>query len=130
MYLYVGKVEVGGVSGYMWLLGKRLYLKTSWRSRDTYFLGNLSDPLAVAARIKRFVKRPIDLRKVAALLAKALAATLYITRRCRDSPRWKVRSWEAETYILDAAAALTWAWPPAYRIFKKELKKLGEEAPV
>jgi len=27
MYLYVGKVRVGPLSGYLWLLGGRLYLK-------------------------------------------------------------------------------------------------------
>jgi len=44
MYLYVGKVQVGPLSGYLWLLGGRLYLKLGWRPRDTYFLGNLTDP--------------------------------------------------------------------------------------
>jgi hypothetical protein len=53
MYLYVGKVQVGPLSGFLWLLGSGLYLKLSWRSRDTYFLGNLSDPLSLAARLKR-----------------------------------------------------------------------------
>jgi hypothetical protein len=27
MYLYVGRVQVGPLSGYLWLLGNRLYLK-------------------------------------------------------------------------------------------------------
>jgi len=27
MYLYVGKVRVGPLTGYLWLLGSRLYLK-------------------------------------------------------------------------------------------------------
>jgi len=44
MYLYVGKVRVGPLSGYLWLLGRRLYLKLGWRPGDTYFLGNLTDP--------------------------------------------------------------------------------------
>ncbi len=44
MYLYVGRVRVGPLSGYLWLLGNRLYLKFGWRPSDTYFLGNLSDP--------------------------------------------------------------------------------------
>ncbi len=55
MYLYVGKVRVGPLSGYLWLLGHRLYLKLGWRPRDTYFLGNLSDPLSLAARLKRLI---------------------------------------------------------------------------
>jgi hypothetical protein len=50
MYLYIGRVDVGGVSGYMWVLGLRLYVK---RPRDTVYLGNLSDPLSVALRIRR-----------------------------------------------------------------------------
>jgi len=29
MYLYFGVVEVGGLRGYVWLLGRRLYFKTS-----------------------------------------------------------------------------------------------------
>jgi hypothetical protein len=130
MYLYVGKVQVGPLSGYLWLLGSRLYLKLGWRSRDTYFLGNLSDPLTLAARLKRLVPRPVDVRKAAVALAKALAAALYLARRCRDGPRWKIRTWEAEAIILDAASTLAWTWPTAHKALRKELKKLGEEAPV
>ncbi|MFP3169600.1 MAG: hypothetical protein RXQ56_09810 [Thermoproteus sp.] len=130
MYLYVGKVQVGPLSGYLWLLGRRLYLKLGWRPRDTYFLGNLSDPLALAARLRRLAPRPVDVRKAAVALAKALAAALYVARRCRDSPRWKIRTWEAETAVLDAASALAWIWPAAHKALRKELKKLGEEAPV
>jgi len=91
MYLYVGKVRVGPLSGYLWLLGNRLYLKLSWRPSDTYFLGNLSDPLTLAARLKRLIPRPVDVRRAAVQLARALAAALYVARRCRDSPRWKIR---------------------------------------
>jgi len=40
---------VGPLSGYLWLLGRRLYLKLGWRLSDTYFLGNLTDPLILAA---------------------------------------------------------------------------------
>jgi hypothetical protein len=130
MYLYVGKVRVGPLSGYLWLLGNRLYLKLGWRSRDTYFLGNLSDPLTLAARLKRLIPRPVDMRRAAVQLAKALAAALYVARRCRDSPRWKIRTWEAEAAILDAASALAWTWPAAHKALRKELKRLGEETPV
>jgi hypothetical protein len=130
MYLYIGKVQVGPLSGYLWLLGNRLYLKLSWRRRDTYFLGNLTDPLSLAARLKRLMPRPVDVRKAAVQLAKALAAALYVARRCRDSPKWIIRAWEAEAAILDAASALAWIWPAAHRALRKELKRLGEEAPV
>ncbi len=130
MYLYVGKVRVGSLSGYLWLLGSRLYLKLGWRPSDTYFLGNLSDPLSLAARLKRLIPRPVDVRRAAVQLARALAAVLYVARRCRDSPKWKVRTWEAEMMILDAASALAWTWPTAHKALRRELKKLGEEAPV
>ena len=130
MYLYIGKVRVGPLSGYLWLLGRRLYLKFGWRPSDTYFLGNLSDPLTLAARLKRLIPRPVDVRRAAVQLAKALAAALYLARRCRDSPRWKIRVWEAEAMILDAASALAWIWPTAHKALRKELKRLGEEAPV
>jgi len=130
MYLYVGRVQVGPLSGYLWLLGGRLYLKLSWRPRDTYFLGNLSDSLTLAARLRRLIPRPVDVRKAAFALARALAAALYVARRCRDSPKWKIRTWEAEAMILDAASALAWIWPTAHRALRKELKRLGEEAPV
>ncbi len=96
MYLYIGKVQVGPLSGYLWLLGRRLYLKLGWRPSDTYFLGNLSDPLSLAVRLRRLIPRPVDVRRAAVQLAKALAAALYLARRCRDSPRWKIRTWEAE----------------------------------
>jgi hypothetical protein len=117
-------------SPYLWLLSGRLYLKLGWRLRDTYFLGNLTDPLTLAARLKRLIPRPVDVRKAAVALARALAAALYVARRCRDSPRWKIRTWEAEAAILDAASALAWTWPTAHRALRKELKRLGEEAPV
>jgi hypothetical protein len=130
MYLYIGKVQVGPLSGYLWLLGNRLYLKLSWRRRDTYFLGNLSDPLSLAARLKRLIPRPVDVRRAAVQLAKALAAALYLARRCRDSPRWKIRTWEAEAAVLDATSTLAWTWPTAHKALRKELKRLGEEAPV
>jgi hypothetical protein len=130
MYLYVGRVQIGPLTGYLWLLGGRLYLKLGWRPRDTYFLGNLSDPLSLAARLKRLAPRPVDVRKAAVQLAKALAASLYVARRCRDSPRWRIRVWEVEAMILDAASMLAWIWPTAHRALRRELKKLGEEAPV
>ncbi len=130
MYLYVGKVRVGSLSGYLWLLGSRLYLKLGWRPSDTYFLGNLSDPLSLATRLKRLIPRPVDVRRAAVQLAKALATALYLARRCRDSPRWKIRTWEAEAMILDAASALGWTWPTAHKALRRELKRLGEEAPV
>jgi hypothetical protein len=122
--------EVGPLSGYLWLLGRRLYLKLGWRPSDTYFLGNLSDPLSLAARLKRLVPCPVDVRRAAATLARALAAALYVAKRCRDSPKWKVRIWEAEAVILDAASALAWIWPTAHKALRRELKRLGEEAPV
>ena len=130
MYIYLGKVSLGHLSGYLWLLGRRLYLKLGWRPRDTYFLGNLGDPLSVAVRLKRLMPRPIDVRRAAAVIARALAASLYVARRCRDSPRWRVRAWEAESLVLDAASALAWAWPAAHRALRRELRRMGEEAPV
>ena len=126
----LGKVSLGHLSGYLWLLGRRLYIKMGWRSRDTYFLGNLGDSLSVAVRLRRLVPRPIDMRRAAAVLARALAASLYVARRCRDSPRWRVRAWEAESLLLDAASALAWAWPAARRSPRRELRRLGEGAPV
>jgi hypothetical protein len=105
-------------------------LKLGWRPSDTYFLGNLTDPLSLAAGLKRLMPRPVDVRKAAVALAKASAAALYVARRCRDSPRWKVRTWEAEAMILDAASALAWTWPTAHKALRRELKRLGEEAPV
>jgi hypothetical protein len=93
-------------------------------------LGNLADPLSIAARLKRLIPRPVDVRRAAVQLAKALAAALYVARRCRDSPRWKISVWEAEAMILDAASALAWVWPTAHKALRRELKRLGEEAPV
>jgi hypothetical protein len=123
-------VRVGPLSGYLWLLGRRLYLKLGWRLRDTYFLGNLTDPLSLAAKLRRLIPRPVDVRRAAVQLAKALAAALYLARRCRDGSRWKIRVWEAEAAILDAAPTLAWTWPTAHKALRRELKRLGEEAPV
>ncbi len=78
MYLYIGRIQMGPLSGYLWLLGGRLYLKLGWRPSDTYFLGNLSDPLSLAARLRRLVPRPVDVRRAAVALARALAATWFV----------------------------------------------------
>ena len=51
-----------------------------------------------------------------------------MVRRCRDGPRWKIRT--AEAAVLDAASALAWIWPVAHKALRKELKRLGEKAPV
>jgi len=72
--------------------------------------------------------RPVDVRRAAAVIARALAASLYVARRCGDSPRWRIRAWEAESLLLDAASA--WAWPAAHRALRRELRRLGEGAPV
>jgi hypothetical protein len=93
-------------------------------------LGNLGDPLSVAVRLRRLVPRPVDVRRAAAVIARALAASLYVARRCGDSPRWRVRAWEAESLLLDAASALAWAWPAAHRALRRELRRIGEGAPV
>ena len=78
MYHYVGKVRVGPLSGYLWLLGSRLYLRLGWRPSDTYFLGNLSDPLTLAAKLKRLIPRPVDVRRATVALARALAASRHL----------------------------------------------------
>ncbi len=69
MYLYIGRIQMGPLSGYLWLLGGRLYLKLGWRPSDTYFLGNFSDLLSLAARLRRLIPRPVDVRKAAVALA-------------------------------------------------------------
>jgi len=94
------------------------------------FSGQLLRPPSLAARLRRLAPRPVDVRKAAFALARALAVALYVARRCRDSPRWKIRTWEAEAMILDAVSTLAWTWPTTHRALRKELKKLGEEAPV
>jgi hypothetical protein len=68
----------------------------------------------------------VDVRRAAV----ALAAALYVARRCRDNPRWKIRTREAEAMILDAASTLAWTWPTAHKALRKELKRLGEVTPV
>jgi len=92
-------------------------------------LGKSGDPLSIAVRLRRLMPRPIE-RRAAAVLARALAASLYVARRCRDSPRWRVRAWEAESLLLDAASALAWAWPAAHRALRRELRRIGEGVPV
>jgi hypothetical protein len=64
---------MGPLSGYLWLLGR---LKLGWRPSDTYFLGNFSDPLSLAARLRRLIPRPVDVRRAAVALARALAVAL------------------------------------------------------
>jgi len=117
MYLYIGLVEIRGVRGYMWLLGRRLYLKLSWRARDTLFLGNLANPLSIAVRLKRLLPKPVDVRAAAYAVARALAMAKYVAEKCRDSPTWKVRTWELKMAVEDAVAYLQWIWPWTTRLF-------------
>jgi len=121
MYLYIGIVEVKGLRGYMWLLGRRLYFKASWRARDTYYLGRLEDLLTASARLRRLLPRPVDVRTVVAAVAKALAMALYIARRCRGSPRWRYLPFEVEMAIEEAARLLTARWPSAVKYFRRRL---------
>ncbi|AET34055.1 hypothetical protein [Pyrobaculum ferrireducens] len=123
MYLYIGRVDIGGVSGYMWILGLRLYVKLGWRPRDTVYLGNLSDPLSVALRIRRLAPRPVDVGRLAYVVARALAAARYVAERCRDSPRWRIRTWEALALIDEATSAVANAWPPTAGVFWKRRRR-------
>jgi len=119
MYLYLGLVEVKGLRGYMWLLGRRLYFKTSWRSRDTYYLGHVEDLLGASARLRRLLPRPVDIRTVVAAVAKALAMALYLARRCRGSPKWRYLPFGVEMAIEEAVRLLTARWPSAAKYFKR-----------
>jgi len=119
MYLYLGVVEVKGLRGYMWLLGRRLYFKTSWRARDTHYLGRVEDLLTASARLRRLIPRPVDIRTVVAAVAKALAMALYLAKRCRGSPRWRYLPFDVEMAIEEAARLLTARWPSAAKYFRR-----------
>jgi len=118
MYLYLGVVEVKGLRGYMWLLGRRLYIKTSWRPRDTYYLGRVEDLLTASARLRRLLPRPVDVRTVVAAVAKALAMALYLVRKCRGSPKWRYLPFEVEMAVEEAARLLAARWPSAAKYFR------------
>jgi len=119
VYLYLGIVEVKGLRGYMWLLGRRLYFKTSWRSRDTYYLGRVEDLLSASARLRRLLPKPVDVRTVVVAVAKALAMALYLARRCRGSPTWRYLPFEVEMAIEEAARLLIARWPSAAKYFRR-----------
>ncbi len=116
MYQYIGYVEIRGVKGYMWLLGRRLYLKTTWRPRDTYYLGTLPNLLTAAARLKKLAPKPVDIRHALAAVAKALKIAQYIAERCRPSPNWKYMPYELKMAVEEATTLLTWV----YKINKKQ----------
>jgi len=123
MYLYLGVVEVRGLRGYMWLLSRRLYFKTSWRARDTYYLGRLEDFLTASARLRRLLPKPVDVRTVVVAVAKALAMALYIAKRCRGSPRWRYLPFEVEMAVEEAARLLTARWPSAAKYFREHKRR-------
>ena len=56
---------------------------------------------------------------MAAVLGRASAASSYVARRCRDSPRWRVRAWEA--LVLEVVSLLALARPAAWRVARWEL---------
>jgi len=95
-----GRRRGKGLRGYMWLLGRRLYFKTSWRARDTYYLGRVEDPLTASARLRRLLPKPVDVRTVVAAVAKTLAMALYIARRYRESPKWRNLSFEVNVFTV------------------------------
>jgi len=113
MYLYIGVVE--GLRGYMWLLGRRLYFKTSWRPRDTYYLGRLEDLLGASARLRRLLPKPVDIRTVVVAVAKALAMGHHLARKCWGSPKWRYLPFEVEMAVEEATRLLTARWPSAAR---------------
>jgi len=118
MYLYLGVVEVRGLRGYMWLLGRRLYFKTSWRPRDTHYLGRLEGLLSASARLRRLLPRPVDIRTVVVAVTKALAMALYMARRCRGSPKWRYLPFEVEIAVEEAARLLIARWPSTAKYFR------------
>jgi len=121
MYLYLGVVEVKGLRGYMWLLSRRLYFKTSWRARDTYYFGHVEDLLGASARLRRLLPKPVDVRTVVVAVGKALAMALYIARRCKGSPRWRYLPFEVEMAIEEAARVLNARWPSTAKYFRRRL---------
>jgi len=124
MYLYIGVVEVKGLKGYMWFLGRRLYFKTSWRPRDTYYLGRVEDLLTASARLRRLIPRPVDVRTVVAAVVKALAMALYMAKRCKGSPKWRYLPFEVEMAVEEAIRLLTARWPSAAKSFKGHKRRL------
>ena len=120
-YVYLGAVSVRGLRGYLWVLGRRVYFKSSWRGRDTRYLGTLDDLLGVAARLARLAPAAVDVRALVAVLARALGAALYLARRCRGSPRWRFMPFEVEALVEEAVSLLSARWPLAARIVRRVL---------
>ncbi|CCC81011.1 paREP9 family protein [Thermoproteus tenax Kra 1] len=81
VYLYFGRVRVGPLAGYLWLLGRRLYLKLGWRPRDTVYLGSVDDLLGVAVRVRRLLPRPLPVRQLVVALVDALKKAYYVASR-------------------------------------------------
>jgi len=127
MYLYIGVVEVKGLRGYMWLLGRHLYFKTSWRARDTHYLGRVEDLLTASARLRRLLPKPVDMRTVVVAVAKALAMALYLARRCKGSPRWRYLPFEVDIAVEEAARLLTARWPGAVKYIRGHKRRSSRQ---
>lgn len=114
-YLYVGVVHVGGIRGYLWLLGRRVYLRIGWRRGDTLFLGNLSDPLRLAARLARLVPR-VDVRRAVTMMVRALRGCMQLLERgaCRDRP--PLFPFEVYAAVEEALYEATKVWPSTRRV--------------
>ena len=108
------------------MLGRRLYLRTGWRTGDTHYLGNLSNPLTVAAKIRRLAPRPIDVRRAVALAARALAMAMYLADTCRDSPRHRYRTWQVKAAAEEALQALAHTWPTAAKAAARKRRRHGK----
>ncbi|MEM4511174.1 MAG: hypothetical protein QXD08_09475 [Pyrobaculum sp.] len=67
--------------------------------------------------VSHLLPKPVDIRTAAYAVAKALAMAKYVAEKCRDSPTWKVRTWELKMAVEDAITYLQWIWPWATRLF-------------
>lgn len=111
-YLYVGKTDLG----YVWLLGRRIYVRRSWRRGDVHYLGTLGDLVGVVVRVKSL----LGMRHVYDALVyvkRALLRCLSLAKSCGPSPRRIVQPWEVSWAVEEALWALSRGFPERDGLF-------------
>ena len=91
-YLYFGRVCLGSVCGYLWVLGLRVYFRRSWRDRPV-LLGHLDRPWELYRGLRRFFADSYRVLRRRCLVYAAIVSAFSVLQRCRVGKRdWRLRS--------------------------------------
>jgi len=90
-YLYFGRVCIGPICGFMWILGTRIYFRRSWRDKPT-LLGHLDKPGEVLATLRRLFSASYASARRTCVAYLAAVSAMAALQHCRPTRRgWGLR---------------------------------------